>query len=138
MNGVWSTAEIAGKTADVYDPPGDRPGFGVVHLHPHSLKTISAVHAYSRWFDQFNLACVCPHGGPCWWADRVCPDFDPQVTPERHVLDAVVPYFRERWGLPPRSLAIQGICMGGQGALRLAFKHPDTFAVVAAFAPAIE
>jgi S-formylglutathione hydrolase len=28
--------------------------------------------------------------------------------------------------------------MGGQGALRLAFRHPDTFPVVAAVAPAID
>jgi S-formylglutathione hydrolase len=31
-----------------------------------------------------------------------------------------------------------GTSMGGQGALRLAFKHPDLFPTVAAIAPAIE
>lgn len=33
--------------------------------------------------------------------------------------------------------AIAGFSMGGHGALRLAFGHPETFAAVAAFAPAI-
>src|SRR5437868_10827657 len=129
MNGVWSTMTIGGKTADVYDPPSGRPRFGVLHLHGYGLKTLHGETAFTRWFDAFNLACVCPHGQRSWWADRVCAEFDPAVTAERYLLDAVVPYFHERWKLAPRALAVQGICMGGQGALRLAFKHPDVFAV---------
>src|SRR5205823_10285623 len=38
----------------------------------------------------------------------------------------------------PRAVGLLGIGMGGQGALRLAFKYPDRFPVVAALAPAIE
>ena len=60
------------------------------------------------------------------------------MTPERYLLHSVVPFFRERWGLTPRGIGLMGISMGGQGALRLAFKHPDLFPVVAAIAPAIE
>ena len=138
MNGVWSTVAIGGKTADVYDPPGGRPRFGVLHLHGYSLKTLREETAFSRWFDEFNLSCVCPHGQHSWWADRVCAEFDATVTAERYLLDAVVPYFLSRWNLPPQALGLQGISMGGQGALRLAFKHPQLFAVVAAISPAIE
>jgi S-formylglutathione hydrolase FrmB len=138
MNGVWSMVEIGGKTADVYDPPGGRPRFGVLHLHGYSLQTLRGDTTFTRWFDDFNLACVCPHGQHSWWADRVCAEFDATLTPERYLLDAVVPYFQQRWDLSPRALAVQGIGMGGQGALRLAFKHPQLFAVVAALAPAIE
>src|SRR5262249_28128472 len=79
-----------------------------------------------------------PHGGRCWWADRVCPEFDPQVAPERHLLTAVLPYFGRRWGLGPRAVGLTGISMGGQGALRLAFKYPHLFPVVAAISSAIE
>ena len=50
----------------------------------------------------------------------------------------MLPFFQERWGLGPRAVALLGIGMGGQGTLRLAFKHPETFPVVAAIAPAIE
>jgi S-formylglutathione hydrolase len=36
------------------------------------------------------------------------------------------------------AVGLLGVSMGGQGALRLAFKHPELFPVVAAVAPAIE
>jgi S-formylglutathione hydrolase len=85
-----------------------------------------------------RLACVCPRGDHSWWADRICPPFDPERSAERYLLESVVPFFDQRWGLGPRSLGLLGISMGGQGALRLAFKYPDTFAVVSALASAIE
>ncbi len=137
MSGTWTSAEIAGKPADVYDPPG-RPRFGVLYLHDYDRLTLRDQPVFTRLFAELDLACVCPAGGRCWWADRVCPEFDAQVTPERYLLESVVPFFRQRWGLWPRAVGLLGIGMGGQGALRLAFKHPDTFGVVAALAPMIE
>ena len=38
------------------------------------------------------------------------------------------------WNLTPPAIALTGVSLGGQGALRLAFKHPRTFYVVAAIA----
>ena len=84
MNGAWSTAKIAGKPADVYDPPGEgRPRFGVLHLHGVGLKTLRDRPAFTRLFDELRIACVCPHGQRCWWADRICPEFDPELSPEQ-------------------------------------------------------
>jgi pimeloyl-ACP methyl ester carboxylesterase len=138
MNGTWSIADIAGKPADVYDPPGERPRFGVLFLHPHARDTLRDNTAYSALLDEHSLACVCPHGARSWWADRVCAEFDPAITPERFLLDSVVPFFDRRWGLKPRALGLLGISMGGQGALRLGFKHPRLFPVVTAVSPAVE
>ena len=139
MNGTWSSVDIAGRPADVYDPPGPgRPRFGVLHLHAADLATLRGEAAFTRVFDELRLACVCPHGGQSWWVDRVCPDFEPQRTPERYLLEGVLPFFRERWGLQPPSVGLQGVSMGGQGALRLAFRRPDLFPVVAAISPALE
>jgi S-formylglutathione hydrolase len=135
----WEQAEIGGKPADVYQPPGpDRPRFGVLFLHGLGLETLAGRPAFVRVLGDLNLACVCPHGQRCWWADRVCPEFDPHLTPERFVLDQVVPFFRQRWGLDSRAVGLLGISMGGQGALRLAFKHPQTFPVVAAISAALD
>jgi S-formylglutathione hydrolase FrmB len=50
----------------------------------------------------------------------------------------VLPFFRQRWELAPPAIGLTGISMGGQGALRLAFKHGRTFPVVAAIAAALE
>lgn len=137
MPGTWTTTAVGGKPADVFDPPA-KPRFGVLFLHPVGLETLRDRPAYTRVLAELNLACVCPHGGRCWWADRVCEEFDPALTPERHLLDRVVPYFKERWGIVPRGIGLLGISMGGQGALRLAFKHPQTFPVAAGIASAFD
>jgi S-formylglutathione hydrolase len=139
MSDTWNRLEIAGKPADVYDPPGPHhPRFGVLHLHGYGLETLRDNPAYTRWFRELNLACVCPHGQRSWWGDRLCAEFDPHVTPEQFLLGKVMPFFRERWGLVARSVGLQGISMGGQGALRLAFKHPHLFPVVAAVSAAVD
>ncbi len=137
MNGTWTTITIADKPADVYDPP-ERPRFGVLHLHGHGLTTLRDNPTYSALFDQLHLACVCPHGERSWWGDRVCAEFDSTLAPERYLLDQVLPFFRTRWGLVPPAIGLLGISMGGQGALRLAFKHPEVFPVAAGIASAIE
>lgn len=139
MSGKWTQVVIAGKCADVFEPcAAPPPRYGVLHLHGFELETLAGNAVFTRCLQELNLACICPHGQRSWWTDRPCLEFDPQVTAERHVLDDVLPYVCERWGLLPRSVAIQGISMGGQGALRLAFKRPDLFPVVGAISPALD
>jgi len=135
MTGTWSTLDIAGKPADVYDPPGGRPRFGILYLHPLGLESLPGNAAFTSVFDELRLACICPHGQRSWWADRLCPEFDPKITPERYLLDAVLPTFKTRWDLAPPGIGLVGISMGGQGALRLAFKHPQLFPAVAGISP---
>ena len=139
MNGTWQTVDVAGKPADVYTLPGGaRPRFGVLYLHPVGLETLVGNTAFTRLFDELRFTCVCPHGQRSWWTDRLCPEFDASLTAERYLLDRVVPYFHTALALAPPAIGLLGISMGGQGALRLAFKHPRTFPVVAAIASAIE
>jgi len=139
MQLMWTVAEIAGKQADVYDPPGNsRPRFGILFLHGAGLETLPGKPAFSRVLAEFQLACVCPHGQHSWWADRICPEFDPHTTAERYVIDGVLSFFRERWGLVPPVIGLTGISMGGQGALRLAFKHAKLFPAVAAISSALD
>ncbi len=138
MSGTWTIIEIAGKPADVYDPPGGRPRFGILYLHPLGLETLPGNTAFSSVFDELRLACISPHGQRSWWADRICPEFDPKITAERYLLDAVVPTFRTRWNLAPPGIGLVGISMGGQGALRLAFKHSQLFPAVAGISSALD
>src|SRR5207245_5016998 len=95
MSGTWSVVEIAGKPADVYDPPG-KPRFGLIYLHGVGLFTLHDRPVYTALFAQRDLACVCPHAGRSWGADRVGPGVDPRLTPARHVLDDVLPFLRRR------------------------------------------
>jgi hypothetical protein len=139
MDGTWTRTAIAGKEAEIYDPPGEgRPRFGVLHLSDLGPEPLAASRAFTRLFAELRLACVCPQGAVGWWGDRVCPEFDARLTPERYLLTEVLPFFEARWGLRPRALGLEGVGAGGQGALRLAFKHPETFPVVAALAPSLD
>ena len=139
MNGNWTEAPIAGKQVDVYEPPAARRArFAVLYLHGSGLETLRGNPTFTRLFDEHGLACVCPHGQRCWWADRICAEFDRGLTPERFLLDRVVPSIQEHWGLAPPAIGLLGVSMGGQGALRLAFKHPRRFPVAAAISPALD
>ena len=136
---MWTTLEIAGKSADVYEPPGDvKPRFGILHLHGVGLELLQHSDAFRKAFDEHQLACICPQGQRSWWTDRICPEFDDQMTAEHFVVHEVLPVFEQRWGIRPRAVGIQGISMGGQGALRIAFKHPKLFPVTAGISSAIE
>ena len=108
MKCTWTVADVAGKPADVYEPPGaTRPRFGVLYLHDWTLETLRDRPAFTQRFDELQLGCVCPQGGRCWWADRICAEFDAQRTPERHLLDHVLPFFAQRWGLAPRAVGLE-------------------------------
>jgi|SRR5579883_527509 len=133
----WSRVDVAGKPVDVF-APADPPRFAVLFLHPVGGELPSDSAAYTAAFAGHGLGVVAPHGGQSWWADRVCPEFDPAVTAERHLLDHVVPWAEAHWSLRPRALAAAGISMGGQGAVRLGLKYPDRFPVVASVAGAFD
>src|SRR6266536_1603074 len=85
MNGAWTNLDLAGKTADVYDlPAGQKPRYGVLHLHGLARQTLRDRPVFTRLFDELGLVCICPHGQRSWWTDRVCPEFDPKLTAEQH------------------------------------------------------
>ena len=138
MSGGWERIDLGGKPADVYEPEAHRPSFGVLFLHPLREETLAGNAVYTGLLDELRLACVCPHAPRTWWTDRVLPSFDPAVSAERHLLDAVLPYFAARWGFAPPAVGLLGVSAGGQGALRLAFRHPRTFPIVAAVAPLLD
>lgn len=133
----WIDETLDGKTLDIYEPER-RSGFALLFLHPVGLETLRDNAVFTRLLEGLGLPCVCPHGKRSWWADRICREFDATITAERFLLDRVVPWARARWALGPRGLGVFGISMGGQGALRLGFKHPRGFPVVAGIASAIE
>src|SRR3954451_9967854 len=138
MTGTWTAIDVAGKPADVYDPPGAKARHGLIYLHGVGQETLAHRPTYPALFAELGLVCVVPRGGYTWWSDRPLPEYDPARTAEQYLLADVVPYVQQRWLLPDRALGLFGVSMGGQGALRLAFKHPDRFPVVAAVAPAID
>ncbi len=137
--GTWSRLEMAGHAVDVYEPASLHPhGFTVIYLHGVHLNRLDDKPAFLAEFDKHGLRVICPWTARSWWTDKICPEFDPQITAERFVLNHVVPGIAERWNVRPPQIGLLGTSMGGQGALRFSFKHPNTFPVVAAISPAID
>lgn len=85
-----------------------------------------------------RLPAIAPRAGRSWWLDRAVTSFDPTVTAEQYVIGPVVAEVERRFGVSPPGIAVVGTSMGGQGALRLAYRHPNLFPVAAAISPAVD
>jgi S-formylglutathione hydrolase FrmB len=137
--GQWSHVDVAGHLCRLFEPAVPSPhGFVVIYLHCSHAASLAGYPAFVREFERHGLRVIEPVTGQSWWTDRVWPEFDPQISAEAYVVDRVVPYVAECWDARPPRLALLGVSMGGQGALRMAYKHPDVFPTVAAIAPAID
>jgi len=133
----WTAASIAGKPADVFVPPNSLP-YALLYLHNESGETPANNSLFTSELGARRLRCVAPHAPRSWWVDRICPEFDSHVTAEQHVLDRVVAWIVSTWNLGKRSMGLAGVEMGGQGAVRLGFKYPDRFPVVASLSGAFD
>jgi S-formylglutathione hydrolase len=138
MHGTWATIELAGHRVELYDPPEAPRGRAVIYLHPYGLELLRGREPFTRVLDEVRLPCACPLTQHSWWADRICAEFDPKISAEQFVLNQVVPLVVERWGVTLSRIGLLGISMGGQGALRLAFRHARRFPAVAAISAAID
>lgn len=139
MAGQWNETEIAGHPADVFEPSRrNEQGDVVIYLHGVHLQRLRDHAAFTDELERYGLPAICPMTARSWWTDKICPEFDPQVTAEQHVRQQVLAWIEAQYGSRPPQIALLGTSMGGQGALRFAMKYPDTFPVVAAIAPAID
>ncbi len=137
--GQWSEIDIAGHTCEVYCPPRlNEHGYTVIYLHGVHLNRLHDKPQFLREFDRYGFRVVCPRTARSWWTDRICNEFDSQITAECYVREHVTEWLRTSWQLESPRIALLGTSMGGQGALRMAFKFPNQFPVVAAISPAID
>ena len=137
--GSWQEETVGGHLCDVYQPSVmNEAGFVVLFLHGVHLGRLVENQHFTEQFERHGLAVAAPMTQRSWWTDRICEEFDPQLTAEQHVLQNVLPYIEQRWGAKSPRLGLLGTSMGGQGALRLAYKYPEVFPVVAAMSPAID
>lgn len=113
-------------------PPAAAPGarVPVVYLL-HGLDGAS-----SNWFDRtdveevaagLGLAVVTPEGGAGWYTDSA------DAPWERALLEEVLPDVERRFPVAAERAgrAIAGLSMGGYGALKIAWRHPERFALAA-------
>ena len=135
----WSRLDVAGKPVDVFTPPEPNPlPFALLWLHDEDGVSPAIDPVLTGELRSRRLRCVAPWAGRSWWVDRVCPEFDPALTAERHLLDNVSPWLASAWGVGPRGVAVAGVGMGGQGAVRIGLKYPARFPVVASIRGAFD
>jgi pimeloyl-ACP methyl ester carboxylesterase len=130
---------LAGHPCDVFEPEQRNPHrWSVVFLHDVDGAGLEGRQAYVEQFARHGLPSIAPRTGRSWWTERIWPEFDAALSAERYVMDPVLAEVANRWQSLPPQVAILGIGMGGQGALRLSFKYPNRLPIVAAVSPAID
>lgn len=137
----WSTTQLDGHRVDVFTPAGTPPeelNGCVLFLHGHGRIMLNENVAFSRLFQQHKLCAVCPDGERSWWMDRICNEFSSEISPQDWLIEKILPFIDERFGIDPPKIALLGISMGGQGALQLSFRYAGQFPVVAAISPAVD
>jgi hypothetical protein len=95
--------------------------FHALYLHDHFERTPLETDPLVRELLARRISVRAPFGGSSWWLDRVCESIDPATTVER----AVMQWVAEQ----PRPVA----AVGGEAAIRLAFRHPFLLPIAAAW-----
>lgn len=136
---TWREVEIGGKRADLFVPTQlKEPRRAILFLHGHAKITLKENAVYTALLEQHGLIALCPDGGRSWWGNRISRDFDEQIAPIPFLIEQVLPWLDAEFGIQPPAIGLFGISMGGQGALRLSYGHPNLFPVVVALSPIID
>lgn len=134
-----SEVTIADHSCQIFEPPERHPhGWSVLFLHDVDAKGLKGRDAYLNEFARHRLPCIAPLTGRSWWTERIWSGFDANTSTERYLIEQVLPFVAQRWQSAPPAIALVGIGMGAQGALRLSFKYPSKLPIVAAVSPAID
>lgn len=90
----------------------------------------------ARYAADYGLAIAFPDGGSGWYTDA----FDGSADREEDIIGDFARHLQAALPvLPPgRSWGIGGLSMGGYGALKLALKHPEMFALAVSHSGALE
>ncbi len=137
--GCWQQIEIAGHRCHTYIPPEpSKHGYTVLYMHGRYQGVPMEHPKFLEHFDRYGLRIIAPLTGRSWWSDRICLDFDPDITVEQYLFKQIMPWLEGEWRCTTPQIALMGASMGGQGALRLSYKYPDRFPTVAAFFPAVD
>lgn len=135
----WSTIDLAGHTCDLFQPAEVAAAERcLIYLHDLGGHPPQDLPAVRTALETSGLPVLAPRTGRSWWLQHRVERFDRQLTPEAFLLGPVRDACRARFAAGDGGVGLIGIEMGGQGALRLAYRHPSRFPVAAAIEPAID
>ena len=124
------------------------PGYGLVNARARRYPVLYLLHGWGGHYDSWlthsslrqyaaeqQLIVVTPEGGEGWYTDA--PGGEPY---ESHLLRELVPDVDARFRTIAhrRGRGVAGYSMGGYGALKLGFKHPELFAFAGSTSGALD
>lgn len=137
--GNWQEITVDGHTCDIFEPRvRNEHGYVAIYLHGVHLGRLRHSPAFVTELEKRGLPCVAPNTERSWWTDRICEEFDLRISAQDYLLKHVLPFIEQQYGVKTPRIALFGTSMGGQGALRFAYRFPDIFPIVAGVSPAID
>ncbi|MFC1759336.1 esterase, partial [Planctomycetota bacterium] len=86
--GTWSEASIAGHVCDIYEPATrNSNGYVVIYLHGVHQAPLSGHSAFVDLFEENGLTVIGPRTKRSWWTDKICREFDENVSAQQYLLD---------------------------------------------------
>jgi hypothetical protein len=124
----WSEVAVGGHPCDLFEPATrNSHGYVLIYLHGVHLQRLTDKTEFCRQFEHHGVPVIAPMTQRSWWTDRICPEFDSELTAEQHLLRNVLPYVKERWGAkPPARWAIRDK-HGGTGGVAHGLQVPTRF-----------
>jgi S-formylglutathione hydrolase FrmB len=132
---MWSKCEMMGKPVELFTPSASPLGT-LLFLTDRDGVSPQNQETWSGLFEQHRLQVIVVDSADGWWVDRHVPEFHPTLTPERYLLEAIAPWAKELG--KTEQLGLVGIGAGGQGALRLGFRHSKLFRAVAGLSSVLD
>ncbi|HYH85252.1 MAG TPA: alpha/beta hydrolase family protein [Pyrinomonadaceae bacterium] len=126
------------------------PGYGLFTSRATRYSVVYFLHGwggrYDSWLKSTSLAryaaehqliVVTPEGANGWWTDGASGASDKF---ESYILQELIPEVDRRFRTIAnrRGRGVAGLSMGGYGALKFGFKHPDVFALAASTSGALD
>ncbi len=131
-----SNRTIGGVECRCYLPEG--ADFVVVFLADHNATPPDAYPAMLERLSAAGLGIVAPLVAACWWSQRTSNGFGEAASPVLWIREHLLPGLMANRAITPPAIALVGVEVGGQAALRLSYWYPNEFPVVAAVRPAID
>ena len=135
----WTCYSVAGHSCELFIPPTIvEPGQMILYLHDlqeHSPKDYPTLR---KALEFAGLPVLAPRIGRSWGLQKKLIRFDATMSAENYILGPILKECNRIIGECRGGVGLLGYDMGGQAALRLAYRHPGKFPIAAAIAPAID
>ena len=135
----WTCYSVAGHSCELFTPPTIlEPGRILLYLHDLQERSPKDFPALYKALASTGLPVLAPRIGRTWCLQHKLDRFDNTLSAENYILGPILDECHRITGATSGGVGLLGCEMGGQAALRLAYRHPDKFPIAAAIAPAID